>query len=79
MLTTKNSGALVEHQGAGTEEKMATVKIKMTRNTFIAGELAAAGQTVSVGEKEALSLIKMGKAVPAGTQTKADDKESSGK
>lgn len=46
------------------------MKVKITRQTFIAGEPVKAGKTVDVTESVARNLISGGKAVPVST---ADD------
>jgi hypothetical protein len=40
------------------------MKLKITRDTFVAGQPAKAGQTVEVSETDGRNLIAGGKAVP---------------
>ena len=50
------------------EEKKRSVKI--VRPCFSGGELREEGKTVSLPESQAVALLKMGKAIPAGDQQK---------
>ena len=70
MLTTENSGALVEPRKNKGAEKMANVKIKVTVPTMINGRVADVGATPSVDERLAKDLMRRGRAVPATPQTK---------
>ena len=70
MLTTENSGALVEPLKTKEAGKMADVRIKIIEPTMINGKAASAGESVSVDERTAKDLFRRGRAVPAGAQTK---------
>ena len=50
------------------------MKMKITRDTFVAGEPVKAGQTVEVSEADGRNLLSSGKAVPV---DKAPEKASS--
>lgn len=55
---------------------MAKVKIKMLRNCFVGGELYENEKAYSVDEKTGGYLIRIGRAVPGGTQTKEPEKKT---
>lgn len=75
MLTTENSGALVEPLKTKEAGKMADVRIKLTEPTMINGQAAGAGEMVSVDERVARNLLRRGRAVPAAAQTKDQEEE----
>jgi hypothetical protein len=69
MLTIENAGALIEGSRKG-NKIMPKKEIKMIRNTFIDGVFKKQGSKCEVNEKDAVYLMRIGKAVPAGDQKK---------
>ena len=59
MLTTKTAGGLV---GASSEQGE-KVKIKMTANVMLDGDMVLKGQIVETSERNARSMIGMNRAV----------------
>ena len=71
MITSENSPALIA--GGVSEESKIMAKVKITRSTVAGGFDCKAGQTVELNEDDALTLIRMGKAVPVDSKAKKSD------
>ena len=71
MITSENSPALIA--GGVSEESKIMAKVKITRSTVAGGFDCKAGQTVELDEANALTLIRMGKAVPVEAKAKKSD------
>jgi hypothetical protein len=77
VLTTENSGSLVEvsrkNKGVGI-----MAKVKIISATMIKGKAVAVGETVELDERLAKDLLRRGRAVPAGEQTKSGEGDDLG-
>ena len=60
MLTTKTAGGLL---GSASSEQGEKVKIKMTANVMLDGDMVLKGQIVETSDKSARSMIGMNRAV----------------
>lgn len=69
MLTIKNAGGLIDGPRA---PRSRMKKIKLIRTTVVDGEVLDAGWSGLVPEKDAVYLIRIGKAVPSGKQIKQE-------
>ena len=56
MLTTKSAGALI--QRSRTNQRGIKMKVKITRQTFVKGELAEVGDVINVDEKDFFVLVR---------------------
>ena len=70
MLSTKNTGALIDNAPLSNSKGEAMLKIKLTRNTVAGGKARRTGDIVSIPESEARFLIAIKKALPVSVESR---------